>query len=131
MPELFTAFTIEQIIGTGIALLVVFAGLISILYVIWGGFLMIISGWVEEKVKSAVNHIRHAFIGVLLIVAVLFVFPTFLDLLWLEYGDYMRPDAVFSNISQLSDIVFGTAVNTNLDTPSWQDYTIPDDFSDW
>jgi hypothetical protein len=44
MPELFTAFTIEQIIGTGIALLVVFAGLISILYVIWGGFLMIISG---------------------------------------------------------------------------------------
>ncbi|MFZ2255838.1 MAG: hypothetical protein WAW59_08275 [Patescibacteria group bacterium] len=59
---------------------------------------MIVSGGNEEKVKGAVNHIRHAFIGVLLIISVLFVFPTFLDLIGMEYGQYMKPAAVFDTI---------------------------------
>lgn len=92
---------------------------------------MIISGWAEEKVKSAINHIRHSFIGIIFIIAILYIFPTFLDLLGLEYGDYMRPEAVFSNISRLSELVFGTTVDSSIDFQSSWDSTIPDDFSDF
>lgn len=35
MIDVFKAFTIDQIIGTGIALIVVFAGLVSVMYIIW------------------------------------------------------------------------------------------------
>lgn len=59
---------------------------------------------------------RHALIGVLLIVAVLYIFPTFFDLVGLDYGDFMRPDAVFSNISILSDAVFGTSVSPSFNS---------------
>jgi hypothetical protein len=59
---------------------------------------MIISAGNEEKVKVAINHMRHAFLGVLLIVVTLFVLPTFFDLLGVEYGDYIRPSAIFDTI---------------------------------
>ena len=42
---------------------------------------MVISGGSEEKVKAAVNHIRHAVIGILFIIAVLYIIPPFFDLL--------------------------------------------------
>ena len=89
---------------------------------------MIISGGNEEKVKKAVNHIRHAAIWAVMIVAILYIFPTFLDLFWLEYGDYMRPSAVFRSIEWLSDTIFWQDISTmpdNLGTPQ-----ITDDFSD-
>ena len=59
---------------------------------------MVISGGNEEKVKAAVNHIRHAFLGILFIIAVLYIIPPFFDLLGVEYGDYMRPRAVLDSI---------------------------------
>lgn len=130
MPDIFQAFSIEQVVSTGIAVLVVLAWIISIVFVIWWGFLMIISGGNEEKVKGAVNHIRHAFIGVLLIITVLFIFPTFLDLVGLGYGDYMRPSAVFDTISWLSERLLWQPVDTApyYDTPN--NTTLGNDFSD-
>ncbi len=59
---------------------------------------MIISGGDEEKIKKAVNHIRHAIIGIFFLVALLFVFPTFMDLIGLPYGEYAKPSAIFQTI---------------------------------
>ena len=56
----FQIFALEDVVRYGIALIILFAGLLSVVFVIWGGFLMIISGGNEEKIKPAVNHIRHA-----------------------------------------------------------------------
>lgn len=71
-------------------------------------------------------------IGVALIVAILFIFPTFLDLVGLSYGDYMRPKAVFSNISNLSDSIFSNSIDTSsMDDLSPKSTDIPDDFSDF
>ncbi len=47
----FDTIEFSELIRYGIALIVIFAALAAILYTIWGGFLMIISGGKEEKVK--------------------------------------------------------------------------------
>lgn len=129
MPDVFQAFPIEQVISIAMAVLVLFSGIISVLFIIWGWFLMVISGGSEEKVKAAVNHIRHAVIGILFIIAVLYIIPPFFDLLWVEYGDYMRPSAVLDGIGWLSDMIFGQPIESFPDSqvsPGW----LSDDFSD-
>lgn len=35
MPDIFQAFTLEQVLQVGIAILLVFAGIVSISFVIW------------------------------------------------------------------------------------------------
>jgi hypothetical protein len=47
----FDTIEFADLIRYGIALVVIFAALAAILYTIWGGFLMIVSGGAEEKVK--------------------------------------------------------------------------------
>ena len=64
---------------------------------------MVVSGGDEEKIKKAVNHIRHAIIGIAFLLAVIFIFPTLMNLIGLPYGDYVRPQAIFDTISSLSD----------------------------
>lgn len=116
----FQIFALEDVVRIGIALIILFAGILSVIFVIWGGFLMILSGWNEEKIKPAVNHIRHAIIGVIFLVATLFMFPTLMDLMGVPYGDYLRPRAVLDTIGWLSDRVFGTTIQTGdfSDTPT-------------
>ena len=81
----FQIFALEDVVRIGIALIILFAGILSVIFVIWGGFLMILSGGNEEKIKPAVNHIRHAIIGVIFLVATLFMFPTLMDLMGVPY----------------------------------------------
>ncbi len=90
---------------------------------------MIVSAGNEEKVKAAVNHIRHAFLGIWLIVVVLFVFPTFLDILGVEYADYIRPASIFDSITWLSDTIFGQSVENIPLGDTSSEYSIPDDFT--
>jgi hypothetical protein len=35
MPDIFQAYTLEQVVGTGIAILVILAGIVSTVFVIW------------------------------------------------------------------------------------------------
>ncbi len=74
--EAFQTFEFNDILRVGIALIFLAAGMIAVLYSIWGGFLLITSGGKEEKVKPAVNHIRHAVLGIIVLMVVLFVAPT-------------------------------------------------------
>ncbi len=65
----------EDIIRYAIASVVILSLLLAIGYTIWGGFLIILSAGAEDKVKSAINHIRHAALGVIVLFVVLFVTP--------------------------------------------------------
>ncbi len=71
---------------------------------------MIISGGKEEKIKPAVNFIRHAAIGIIFLFGVLYVFPILMDLIGIPYGEYAKPSAVFATISEIFDLIFGTNV---------------------
>jgi Type IV secretion system pilin len=127
----FQVFPIEDAFRIGVAVIVFLSGIISILYVIWWGFLMIISGGNEEKIKPAINHIRYAVIGILFIVGVLFVVPVFMNLIWLTYGDYAKPRAVFQTIQEISSKLLGTQTEVGFPTESTDfgtDVKIPADY---
>ena len=58
-----------------ISLFVLFAGVFSIVFILWGGLLLILSGGKDEKIKPAINTIRYAVIGIVVTVLTIFLFP--------------------------------------------------------
>ncbi|MDD5212997.1 MAG: hypothetical protein PHG82_01025 [Candidatus Gracilibacteria bacterium] len=114
-----------------ISLLVFFAGIFSIGYILRGGLLLILSGGKDDKMKPAINSIRYAIIGFIVIVLSLYIFPRIAGLLGLDVSKYSSPDKIFKQIKTLGDKVLGTQSSTELDINS-SDTTpaqLPDDFS--
>lgn len=123
---MFQEYAFEDIIRISIAIIVLFAGFLSIAYIMWWGFLMIISWWKEEKIKSAVNHIRHAVIGIVFLVAILFIFPVVIGLLGLSYGEYLKPTSIFDTIGEISGKMFWTQISSpTIDTTDFTDTNSP------
>ena len=91
-----------------IAVVVIASGVLAILYSIWGGFLLITSGGNEEKVKPAVNHIRHAFLGLIVLIIILFVTPWALKLFGLPFADDVKPGIIFAKMQEISGGFFGS-----------------------
>lgn len=63
-----------NIIGFGIRMFILVAGLFLIIYLLWGAFDWITSGGEKEKITKAQNKITNAVIGILLVFVVLMVF---------------------------------------------------------
>lgn len=116
-----------------ISLIVLFAGIFSIMYILWGGVLLILSGWKDDKIKPAINSIRYALIWLWVIVISIFVFPKLAWLLGLDVSKYSSPDKIFWEIKVLWDKIFWTSSsssNVNFDW-NWNSVdTLPSDFSD-
>lgn len=54
---------LTQILSTGVGILLVFAVIIALIYLVWGGYTWMTSGGDAAKVKSAQQHIIYAMIG--------------------------------------------------------------------
>lgn len=117
-----------------ISLFVLTAGLLSILFILWGGLLLILSGGKDDKIKPAINTIRFAVIGVVVTVLTIFLFPVFGRLLGLDIEKYAKPQRIFEKIEEIGDKIFGTtSTSTNYNTttsPSNSLDDFPADFSD-
>ena len=114
-----------------ISLFVLAAGMLSILFILWWGLLLILSGGKDDKIKPAINTIRYAVIGVVVTVLTIFLFPVFGRLLWLDVEQYAKPQRIFEKIEEIGDKVFwaSTANSTNSSNiDSLDDF--PADFSD-
>ena len=67
-----------QIIGFGINVFIVVAGIFLLIYLMWGAFDWITSSGEKEKITKAQGKITNALIGMILIFIVLVVFNVFL-----------------------------------------------------
>lgn len=128
--SVFQEFSLEQMIQYGIAILFFLSILLAVLYTVWGAFLMVISAGNEEKVKSAVNHIRYAVLGISVLVIILIVSPIFLRLIGLGmYAQYFQPATILQNIKEVSSYFFGAStpsyyeVNPTNVSPESDDFT--------
>jgi hypothetical protein len=75
-PDLVTtAYQLSDVIRVSIALVVLVSGFMAVLFILWGGVMLILSGGKDEKVKPAVNSIRFAVLGIIVIIIALFVTP--------------------------------------------------------
>jgi len=114
-----------------ISIFVLVAGILSILFILYGGLLLILSGWKEDKIKPAINTIRYAVLGLVITVAAIFVFPIFGRLLWIDVDKYAKPSRILEKIEELWNNIFQTSSNQQIvPTDSDVDTLNADDFVD-
>jgi len=115
-----------------ISLFVLAAGLLSIIFILWWGLLLILSGGKDDKIKPAINTIRFAVIWVVVTVLTIFLFPVFGRLLGLDVEKYAKPQRIFEKIEEIWDKIFwwsSSSSSFNSDAPQSLD-DFPADFSD-
>lgn len=76
--------------------------------------MLILSGGKDDKVKPAINSIRYAVVGLLVIILSLFIAPKVGDILNLNISQYISPDAIFQTIQDLSGKIFGNKSTIDL-----------------
>lgn len=113
---------------TAISIFVLLAWVFSIIFILWWGLLLILSGGKDEKIKPAINTIRYAVIWVVVTVLTIFVFPIFGRLLWLDVEKYAKPEAIFNKIEEIWNKVFLNKSTSNTTIKNLDDF--PEDFSD-
>ncbi|MDD5197304.1 MAG: hypothetical protein PHN60_00400 [Candidatus Gracilibacteria bacterium] len=123
-------YQLDDIIRVGIALVVLVSGFLSVIFILWGGMMLILSGGKDEKVKPAINSIRYAVVGLIVIILSIFVAPKVGDLLGLNVSTYVSPKVIFSTIQDLSGKFFGNKNEIDLSPGSTGGGTLPSDFSD-
>ena len=115
-----------------ISIFVLAAWILSIVFVLYWGLLLILSWWKEDKIKPAINTIRYAIFGLIITVASIFLFPILGKLLWIDVEKYAKPTRILEKIEQIWNNIFGTN-NSNYwinDINTTTNWDIPADFSD-
>ena len=110
-----------------ISIFVLAAWILSIVFILWWGLLLILSWWKDDKIKPAINTIRYAVIWLVITVLTIFIFPVFWRLLWLDVEQYARPQRIFEKIEELWDKVFWTQ-NSSSSSSRWSSQPSLDDF---
>jgi uncharacterized sodium:solute symporter family permease YidK len=121
-----SSYNARDIIRVGVSLIVLVAWLCAILFIIWGWLMLILSGGKDEKVKPAINSIRYAVIGIIVIVIAIFVAPKVSQMLGLGDHDYLSPKSIFDMVKILMSRIFGSG-DAWISSPSSTD--LPADFS--
>lgn len=97
-----------------ISIFVLAAWIFSIVFILWWGLLLILSGGKDDKIKPAINTIRYAIIWVVITVLSIFLFPILGRLLGLDVEKYAQPERIFQKIEEIWNAIFG-----------WQDVRVP------
>lgn len=121
------AYAPGDIVTIGVSLIVLIAWLFAVLFIIWWGVMLILSGGKDEKVKPAINSIRYAVLWVVIIVISIFVAPKVGDLLGLNVSQYLSAKTIFSTIKVLANRIFGAPDSSNSLIDSTD--SIGDDFT--
>jgi len=123
--------TFGDFILTIISLFILISGILSIIFILWWGLLLILSGWKDDKIKPAINTIRYAVIGLIVTVVSIFVFPILGGLLWINTEQYASPWAIIDKSKYIWKCVFNQTDSTywtNLSTWDSVDWEV--DFTD-
>ncbi|PIS15935.1 hypothetical protein COT62_01070 [Candidatus Roizmanbacteria bacterium CG09_land_8_20_14_0_10_41_9] len=65
---------IPKLVGTGINLFLLLAGVMVLIYLLWGAYDWIVSGGNKEAIVKAQNKIMNAVIGIVVVVAAITIF---------------------------------------------------------
>ncbi len=121
-----------EFILLAISIFVLAAGIFSILFILWWGLLLILSGGKDEKIKPAINTIRYAIIGVVITILTIFLFPVFGNILGIDVEQYAKPQRIFEKIEEIGQKIFGNS-GSSSSSGGWAPENLDDfpaDFSD-
>ncbi|MBP6981405.1 hypothetical protein KBB25_01370 [Candidatus Gracilibacteria bacterium] len=126
------SYSAGNMITTGVAIVVLVAVLCAVLFIVWGGVMLILSGGKDEKVKPAINSIRYSVIGLIVIVIALFIAPKIVEFMGLgNLNQYLSPDVIFTSIKNIANSIFnGNSVSDFSSGSGVTPNSINADFSD-
>ncbi len=123
-------YSAGEMITTGVAIVVFVAVLCAVLFIVWWGVMLILSGGKDEKVKPAINSIRYSVIWLIVIVIALFVAPKIVEFMWLSgIQEYLAPNRIFASMKWIANNVFWTnssSIDFNASSPN----SLDADFTD-
>ena len=112
-------YSAGEMITTGVAIVVFVAVLCAVLFIVWWGVMLILSGGKDEKVKPAINSIRYSVIGLIVIVIALFIAPKVVEFMGLQgIQDYLAPNKIFASMKGIANNIFGWESGTSTFAPS-------------
>ncbi|MFN7160158.1 MAG: pilin [Candidatus Gracilibacteria bacterium] len=95
-----------------IAYSILIAFVLSVAYILWGGFKFIFSGGDDNKVKQAMGTIRHAIIGLVIVIGAVFIVYIVGQFLGMDIGRHLfNYDEIVNDIRGIIDNLSG---NSNL-----------------
>jgi len=91
----------------GIAYALIIAGILSVIFIFYGGISFILSGGQEEKIKQAVSTIRYAIIGLIVTILSVIIVNAVGRFIGLNTIDYLSSNEIIHVIQQISDDIRG------------------------
>jgi H+/Cl- antiporter ClcA len=113
---------------TVISIFVLASWVLSILFILYWGLLLILSWGKEDKIKPAINTIRYAILWLVITVLAIFLFPILWNLLWIDVEKYAKPSRILEKIETIWDKVFWKTTSYNSNTYSNIDSLDEDSF---
>lgn len=104
-------YEIIEIINKGLAYAIIIAGLLSVVFIFFGGISFILSGGQEEKIKNAVSTIRYAIIGLIVTILSVVIVGTVGRALGLDIIKYIN----FTDIVETIRSIPGDSSSSSLD----------------
>jgi len=109
-------YNIPDVINKGLAYAILFAGILSVVFIIIGGFSFILSGGSEDKIKQAVGTIRYAIIGLIITILSVVIVQAVGQFIGLNVVKYLDLGEIFHNVQSLGENFRGG--NTSNSTTS-------------
>lgn len=109
-----------------ISVFILFASIATVLFILRGWILVILSWGKDDKIKPAINTIRYAFFWLVVMVATIFLFPILWKILWIDVEKYAQPSAIFAEIESIGTKIFwvnSSSTDTNsIDSVQDEDF---------
>lgn len=96
-----SGYSVLELINKGVALAILLAGFLSIVFMLWGGIRFIVSGGKEDKVKTAMQSIRYALIGLVITILSITIINLIGRVFNLQLVNYLSFDGIISTINSL------------------------------
>ncbi|MCC6643891.1 hypothetical protein IT411_04020 [Candidatus Peregrinibacteria bacterium] len=96
-------YNIPDVVNKGLAYAILFAGLLSVIFIIIGGFSFILSGGSEDKIKQAVGTIRYAIIGLIITILSVVIVQAVGQFIGLNVVKYLDLGDIFRNVQNLGE----------------------------
>lgn len=101
-------YSLYEIANLAVALAVIAAGGLSVIYIFIGGISFILSGGKEDKIKEAVHTIRYAIIGLIVTIFSVTIIAVLGNIFGFDLVSYLS----WSKILELADQLVGSVKET-------------------
>ncbi|MBI4836492.1 MAG: hypothetical protein HY817_04505 [Candidatus Abawacabacteria bacterium] len=96
-----SGYSVLELVNKGIALAILAAGFLSIIFMLWGGIRFIVSGGKEDKVKSAMHSIRYALIGLVVTILSITIINLVGRVFNLQLVNYLSFDGIIATVNSI------------------------------